>query len=74
MHCTSQYPFERHRGKLNACALDLGEPKKNEYTMQFAGILEQVSCKSFLKFQPMQVGIISLGALFCESSVNTRSP
>ena len=40
----------------------------------FAGIFgtrRQVSCKSFLKFQ---VGTISLGALFRESTVNTKSP
>ena len=38
---------------------------------RFLEFLAQVSCKSFLKFQ---VGIISLGALFRESRVNTKSP
>ena len=59
--------------KRNACALDFGVSKKRSMPKRCSllEILAQVSCKSFLKFQ---VGIISLGALFRESRVNTKSP
>ena len=51
----------------------LGSPRKTNM-LKLCSLLEflaQVSCKLFLKFQ---VGIISLGALFHESRVNTKSP
>ena len=48
----------------------LGSPQERK-RWNDAVCLAQVSCKSFLKFQ---VGIISLGALFRESRVNTKSP
>ena len=52
--------------KRSACALNFGEPKKNKHdnVMQFAKISVQMSCRSPVKFQ---VGIMSLGALYCES-------
>ena len=64
--------------KRNACSLDFGEPKKNKdtETMQFAGIFgtrRQVSCKSSLKFQ-VRIISLTIGALFCEFRVNTKSP
>ena len=41
------------------------------WILRSSGILSQMSCKSFLKFQ---VGITSPGALFYESRVDTKSP
>ena len=62
--------------KRNACTLDFEEPKKNKQDetmqMQFAEILVQMSCRSFLKFQVAV--IISLGTLYCESVVKMKSP